>query len=122
MTMARAFAATAWLSTGSAAAGSGRTGDGAKPSQLGPPTARRVQRAAAAKSVASSFSSVHALFEPSLECIRTLASLIRIQPGIGLASLLLEFQLFGAVIPVADFFGEPLFHRSFGLRDQSKFA
>ena len=58
------------------------------------------------------------LLQPGLELVGALAGLAGVEPGVGLAGLLLELELLGAVIPVGDLLGQPVLDRRFGLGDQ----
>ena len=65
---------------------------------------------------------LQALLQPRLEVVGALAGLARVEPGVGLAGLLLELELLGAVIPVGDLLGQPVLHRRLGLGDQLELA
>ena len=67
---------------------------------------------------ASSFRSSSRFCKPALEVIGPLAGLARVELGVGLAGLLLELELLGAVVPVGDLLGQPVLHRGFGLGDE----
>ena len=55
--------------------------------------------------------------EPRLQVVGAAAGLLRVEPGAGLAGLLLELELLGAVVPVGDLLGQPVLHRGAGLLD-----
>jgi len=46
----------------------------------------------------------------------------QVELRVALARFLLRFQLLGAVIPIDDFLGQPLFHRRLGLSDEFELA
>lgn len=56
--------------------------------------------------------------QPALQQIGALASLARVEPGVGLAGLLLRLERFGQVVPVSDFFGQPVFNGSLGFGNE----
>jgi len=53
-----------------------------------------------------------------LQQVGALSGFTGVELGVGFAGLLLKFQLFGAVIPVVDFLGQPILDRGFGPGDQ----
>jgi hypothetical protein len=57
------------------------------------------------------------LFQPSLECIRSLACFARIQLRIGLSSPFLKPQFLGSVIPIVDLLRQAILHRGLSLLD-----
>ena len=59
-----------------------------------------------------------ALLEPRLQAVGAPAGFVGVQPGIGLAGLLLELELLGAVVPVADLLGQAILDGRLGLVDQ----
>src|SRR2546426_1330999 len=59
-----------------------------------------------------------ALLKTGLQTVGSLARLVGVETGIGLAGLLLKLEFLGAVIPVADLLGQPIFHRRLGLGRQ----
>ena len=65
---------------------------------------------------------LHALLQPRLQIVGPLAGLARVEPGVGLAGLLLELELLGAVVPVGDLLGQPVLHRRLGLGDELELA
>ena len=58
------------------------------------------------------------LVQPRLQVIGTLSGFPRVEFGIGLACLLLQFELLGAMIPVGDLLGQALLHGRFGLGNE----
>ena len=62
--------------------------------------------------------SLQPLPEPRAQILGSAARLARVQPGAGLAGLLLVLKLQKAVIPVGDLLGEPVLHRGLGLADE----
>ena len=58
------------------------------------------------------------LLQSTLEIIGPLAGLGRVELRVGLAGLLLQLELLGAVVPVGDLLGEPVLDRDFGLGDE----
>ena len=62
------------------------------------------------------------LLQPRLQVVGALAGLARVEPGVGLAGLLLELELLGAVVPVGDLLGQPVLDRGLGLVDQLELA
>ena len=56
--------------------------------------------------------------QPALQYVGALAGFVGIEPGVRPAGLLLQLQLFGAVVPVSDLLGQPVLHGRFGFADQ----
>ena len=57
-----------------------------------------------------------------MQHIGPLACLAGVELGVRSPGLLLEFECFGAVVPVGDFLGEPLFYRCLGPGDEFELA
>ena len=57
-----------------------------------------------------------------MQQIGAFSGFIGVELGIGSASLLLALEFFGTVIPIDDFFGQPIFHSSLGLGDEFELA
>ena len=53
----------------------------------------------------------------ALQLIGATVCLLRVEAGVGPASLLLQLEFLGAVVPVADLLGEAILHRRSGLVD-----
>ena len=60
---------------------------------------------------------LHAFLEPRLQVVRAAARFLGVQAGVGFARLLLELQVLGAMVPVADFLREPILDRGAGFVD-----
>jgi len=73
---------------------------------MAPPARPPSTTGAAARSGLPSFSS-SSRPSPRLKSVGALAGLCRVEPSVGLAGLLLQLELLGAVIPVADLLGQP---------------
>ena len=119
--MARARAALACVSTGAVGAGGGRpviARDQAQRHDQQPAEHDGRQR----RDLRFELQLLQALLQPRLQVVGALAGLAGVEPGVGLAGLLLELELLGAVVPVGDLLGEPVLHRRLGLLDQRELA
>ena len=122
MTMARARAAAGLGVGGRVGVGErppGHRGEQARPAR---PAARRGPPAAAARSGASSFSSSSRFCSRACRSSARLRASPELSRAFGLAGLLLELELLGAVVPVGDLLGQPVLHRGLGLVDQLELA
>ena len=114
--MARARAATACVSTGLRRLWQGVAGHlRQKPSRHHHQPAQRHR--GQGRDLRFQVELLHALLQPRLQFIGAAARLLRVEAGVGPASLLLQLEFLGAVVPVADLFGEPILDRRTGLVD-----
>ena len=60
---------------------------------------------------------LQALLHPGLEVVGPTTGLLGVEPGVGPAGLLLELEVLGPEVPVADLLGQALLHGSTGLAD-----
>ncbi len=65
---------------------------------------------------------VQTFFEPPLQKVGALACLAGVEFGVEFPRLLLQFELFGTVIPPGDFLGEAILDRGFNSGDPFEFA
>ncbi len=119
--MARARAALACVSTGADGAAGCLTRHGrdqARGHHQQPAEHHRRQR----RDLGFELQLLQPLLQAALEIVGPLAGLARVELGVGLAGLLLELELLGAVVPVGDLLGQPVLHRRLGLGDELELA
>ena len=111
----------AWVSTGAVGAGavarsSRRAGPAGTTSR--PPSTT----GGSGEICASSFSSSRRFCSRACRSSARLRASPELSRAFGLAGLLLELELLGAVVPVGDLLGQPVLHRGLGLGDQRELA
>ena len=122
--MARARAAAACVSTGCA----GMLARRRRPARHGRQQPHRHHQHAAEhhgrqrRDLRFELQLLQSLLQARLQAVGALARLARVEPGVGLAGLLLQLELLGAVIPVGDLLGQPVLDGRLGLGDQRQLA